>query len=157
MDSVSGQQVHHHRKFISLHSGNEPNAIFIQEPVIIIGDIHGQFYDLLKILSLCPSMETEPKEHLLFLGDYVDRGPMGIEVLILVMAMKVKYPKKVIMLRGNHETRLITQTFTFLSETIQKYDQKLYFHLMDAFDALPLVCIVNNNLFCVHGGITKTA
>lgn len=79
---------------------------------------------------------------------------MGIEILLLLMAMKVKNPKKIIMLRGNHETRLITQTFSFMTETINKYHQKLYFEMMDAFDSLPLVCIVNKNLFCVHGGIT---
>lgn len=79
---------------------NEPNVLFIEEPVIVIGDIHGQFYDLLKIISLCPSLETEPKEHSLFLGDDVDRGPMGVEVTLLLMALKVKYPKKVVMLRA---------------------------------------------------------
>lgn len=52
--------------------------IRINDPVYVVGDIHGQFYDLLKILSLLPSTDAEPKEHLLFLGDYVDRGPQGV-------------------------------------------------------------------------------
>ncbi len=113
MGQIISRKVHLHRQYPSHHLEAEPNVLFIQEPVIIIGDIHGQFYDLLKILSLCPSMETEPKEHLLFLGDYVDRGPMGVEVILLLMAIKIKYPKKVIMLRGNHETIQMTQTMNF--------------------------------------------
>lgn len=79
---------------------------------------------------------------------------MGLEVTLLLMAMKVKYPRKVIMLRGNHETRQMTQLMNFYGEVCGKYDQNLYFKLMDAFDSLPLVCIVNNSYFCVHGGIT---
>lgn len=81
---------------------DEPNIIRISDPVIIIGDIHGQFYDCLKILSLCPSLEVEPKDNLIFLGDYVDRGPMGCEVTLLLMAIKIRYPRQVVMLRGNH-------------------------------------------------------
>lgn len=70
--------------------------------MVIIGDIHGQFYDLLKIMSLFPPMDPIPKESFLFLGDYVDRGPQGVEVVLVLMALKVKFPEKVFMLRGNH-------------------------------------------------------
>lgn len=73
------------------------------------------------------------------------------------MALKVKYPKKVFMLRGNHETRQMTQIMNFYKEAIDKYDQDVYFDIMDAFDVLPLVAIVNNNYFCVHGGLTTEA
>ena len=71
------------------------------------------------------------------------------------MALKVKYPKKTFMLRGNHETRQMTQLMNFYMEAKEKYDQDVYFDIMDAFDALPLATVVNENYFCVHGGITK--
>lgn len=59
------------------------------------------------------------------------------------------------MLRGNHETRQMTQIMNFYQEALEKYDQDVYFDIMDAFDALPLVCIINQNYFCVHGGLTS--
>lgn len=72
------QAIHCISQYPCPHAELEPNVIKINEPVIIIGDIHGQFYDLLKIMSLFPSLDPLPKEHLLFLGDYVDRGPQGM-------------------------------------------------------------------------------
>ena len=74
---------------------------------------------------------------------------------LLLMALKVKYPKKTFMLRGNHEPRQMTQLMNFYMEAKEKYDQDVYFDIMDAFDALPLATVVNENYFCVHGGITK--
>ena len=94
---------------------------------------------------------------MLFLGDYVDRGPMGVEVMVLLMSLKLKYPKKIIMLRGNHETMQMTQTMNFYDECCDKYDQNFYYFLVHAFNSLPLVCIVNQSYFCVHGGITTSA
>jgi len=72
------------------------------QPISIVGDIHGQFKDLLKVLSLCPNIDDNPKHTILFLGDYVDRGPFGMEVIILLMAMKIKYKNNIFLLRGNH-------------------------------------------------------
>ena len=94
---------------------------------------------------------------MLFLGDYVDRGPMGMEVLILLMALKVKYPRRMVMLRGNHETMQMTQTMNFFDEVCTKYDQAYYNLLVHVFNSLPIVCIINDNYFCVHGGITSLA
>lgn len=68
-----------------------------------MGDIHGQYYDLLKILSLVPDLDADDKKgYYLFLGDYVDRGSNSVEVMTLIMALKVNHPKRVILLRGNH-------------------------------------------------------
>lgn len=83
------------------------------QPISIVGDIHGQFRDLLKVLSLCPNIDENPKHTILFLGDYVDRGPFGMEVIILLMAMKIKYKNNIFLLRGNHESRQMTQCFNF--------------------------------------------
>ena len=70
------------------------------------------------------------------------------------MALKVNYPKKVILLRGNHESRCMTSLYNFMTETLSKYGQQIYEKFMLAFDALPLACLVNKKFFCVHGGIT---
>ena len=79
---------------------NEPNVLTVQAPMIVCGDIHGQFYDLLTIFDI-----TKPTDNntYLFLGDYVDRGDFSCEVVLLLMAYKINYPNKFYFLRGNHE------------------------------------------------------
>lgn len=80
-----------------------------------------------------------------------------MEVIILLMAMKIKYKNNIFMLRGNHESRQMTQCFNFYQECCEKYNQDLYFCIMDVFDTLPLACVVDNKYFCVHGGISPQA
>ena len=70
--------------------------------VAIVGDIHGQYYDFLKILTKIGDVEENLSGNILFLGDYVDRGLNSVEVMTFVMALKVNYPKNVFLLRGNH-------------------------------------------------------
>ena len=123
--------------------------------VVMIGDIHGQLDDMVKMLDkLTPKLDESKDFNMLFLGDYVDRGIHGIEVLIFLMVLKINYPKQIIMLRGNHESRSMTTYFTFRQECIDKYDQEVYDHFMDLFDYLPLMATVNDLFLCVHGGIS---
>lgn len=82
----------------------------MKDPVIIVGDIHGQFYDLCHLLEKAGDPE---KFHYLFLGDYVDRGILGLEVVILLLCMKISLKDKILLLRGNHESRSMTENFTF--------------------------------------------
>lgn len=74
--------------------------------------------------------------------------------MTLIMALKINYPKNVVLLRGNHESRCMTSLYNFMTETVSKYNQDIYQMFMAAFDNLPLACIVNKNLFCVHGGLS---
>ena len=93
----------------------ESNLVQIPEPICVVGDIHGQYADLLNMISKA----GEPGSlNYLFLGDYVDRGIFGIEVCVLLFSIKLNQPKSVIMLRGNHESRNMTETFTFREEVM---------------------------------------
>ena len=89
------------------------------------------------------------------MGDYVDRGPYGPEVCLYLLALKIKFPNDIIMLRGNHESREMTQQFNFYDQMMAEYDVELYDMLMDAFDLLPIACLVCSQYLCMHGGISR--
>ena len=93
----------------------EPNLMKVPEPVVVVGDIHGQYYDLVHMLNKAGDPSTI---NYLFLGDYVDRGIFGLECVMLLLAIKINFPKKFILLRGNHESRNMTESFTFRNEII---------------------------------------
>ncbi|CAK80679.1 unnamed protein product (macronuclear) [Paramecium tetraurelia] len=132
---------------------NEGNVIYLQDPLTVVGDIHGQYYDLLKLLE--PKVGGNPETtKYLFLGDFVDRGSYSIEVIILLYAIKLNYPNTVYFLRGNHECRQLTAFFNFKEECLYKYDQETYDMLMDSFDLFPLACIINSKFIAIHGGIS---
>ncbi|KRX00376.1 hypothetical protein PPERSA_08882 [Pseudocohnilembus persalinus] len=129
----------------------ESNLLHIQDPLTVVGDIHGQFYDLLKILEVGGNPE---QQKYLFLGDFVDRGSFSIEVLILLYSIKLCYPETVYFLRGNHECRQMTSFFNFRDECKYKYDQEIYDTVMESFDLMPIACIVNGKFLALHGGIS---
>jgi len=84
----------------------EPNVARCSAPLCVVGDIHGQFHDLLELFRICGDL---PDTNYLFLGDYVDRGYFSVECFSLLISLKVRFPQRVTLLRGNHESRQITQ------------------------------------------------
>lgn len=75
-----------------MNIGKEPNVIAIKEPVIIVGDIHGQFYDMIHMFEKVVDNRNLPNTNMLFLGDYVDRGNYSIEVCIFLFSLKINFP-----------------------------------------------------------------
>lgn len=131
---------------------SEPNLCRMEGPCVIVGDIHGQFYDLCHLIEHAGSPDLCKY---VFLGDYVDRGIFGLEVVLLLCCMKLRHPGEVVLLRGNHESRSMTESFTFRQEVLDRYgDQSVYEAFLELFKAMPLVCIVDGSYLCMHGGIS---
>ena len=100
----------------------DPNLLKAEGNVVIIGDIHGQFMDMMNMFDKLHSEPGKNKIQFVFLGDYVDRGEFGCEVMAYLLALKIQYPKHVFMLRGNHETEEMTQQFNFRTQVLDRFD-----------------------------------
>lgn len=131
----------------------ESNVVYIQTPVTVVGDIHGQFHDLIEIFKIGG---FAPDTNYLFLGDYVDRGMFSVETITLLICLKLRYPSRINLIRGNHELRQITQNYGFYTECHRKYgaDSRVWQYFTDMFDYLILSVVINNEIFCVHGGLS---
>ena len=133
---------------------SESNVHEVRCPVTLVGDIHGQFHDLMELFRIGG---FPPDTNYLFMGDYVDRGYFSVEVVTLLIALKVRYPLRVTILRGNHESRQITQVYGFFDECLRKYNSPLVWRLFtDLFDYLPLTALVESSILCMHGGLSPT-
>ena len=138
---------------------NKSMEIFMQEssfleltaPIIICGDIHGQYRDLIRLFDFGGSPQ---KKQYLFLGDYVDRGKNSIECISLLLAYKVKYPKNIYLLRGNHESEMINRTYGFYDECKRRYNLRIWKIFSDCFNWLPISALVNDKILCMHGGLS---
>ncbi|KAB7498259.1 Serine/threonine-protein phosphatase PP1 isozyme 1 [Armadillidium nasatum] len=129
----------------------QPTLLELSAPVNIVGDIHGQFRDLLKHFE---KLGYPPKQNYLFLGDYVDRGKQSIETICLILAFKLKYPNNFFVLRGNHECSSINRIYGFYDECKRRYNAKLWKSFTDVFQCLPLAALIEDSILCMHGGIS---
>ncbi|KAJ3449818.1 serine/threonine-protein phosphatase pp1 isozyme [Anaeramoeba flamelloides] len=137
-----------HAKEIML---NQSTLLEICAPIKICGDIHAQYFDLLQFFE---KEGHPPKSNYLFLGDLIDRGKMNTETICLLLCYKVKYPELFFLLRGNHECKSINLLYGFYDECTSKYSINLWHKFSELFDCFPLAAIINDKIFCVHGGLS---
>lgn len=136
------------------HLNNEKSIIYVTSPIMVCGDIHSQVYDLLEIFNNFGWPKDRPY---LFLGDYVDRGIHGIETICLLFDFMLKFPSTFHLLRGNHESRHITQMYGFYDECLHKYgSSRVWSAITEVFDYLPLCAVIDNRILCMHGGLSPS-
>ncbi|KAI5296620.1 hypothetical protein KEM52_005571 [Ascosphaera acerosa] len=118
----------------------EGNVVCVDAPVTICGDIHGQFHDLMELFRVGGDI---PDTNYLFMGDFVDRGFYSVETFLLLLCLKVRYPDRITLIRGNHESRQITTVYGFYDECIRKYGSaNVWRHCCDVFDYLAMGALI---------------
>ena len=130
----------------------QAREVFIQEsnvqpvscPVTVCGDVHGQFHDLIELFRIGGDL---PETNYLFMGDYVDRGFYSVETVTMLVALKIRYPSRITILRGNHESRQITQVYGFYDECLRKYGTAdVWKYFTDLFDYIPITALIENQV-----------
>ena len=132
---------------------SQPALLELSAPVKIVGDVHGQYTDLIRMFEMCG---FPPNANFLFLGDYVDRGKQSLETILLLFCYKLKFPENFFLLRGNHECANVTRVYGFYDECKRRCNVKVWKTFIDTFNCLPIAAIVAGKIFCVHGGLSPS-
>ncbi|KAM7541039.1 hypothetical protein Aperf_G00000038930 [Anoplocephala perfoliata] len=127
--------------------------INLSTPLYIVGDIYGQFGDLLRIFML---LGYPPEKRYLFLGNYINRGNRSIETLALLYSLKLRFPKHIYLLRGNHECQHISRRYGFFDECLKRFNRRLWRSFVSTFNYLPLIAIIEEKIFCCHSGMSPS-
>ena len=130
---------------------SQPVFLELVPPLVVCGDIHGQFFDLLRIFERCGDPENT---NYLFLGDYVDRGQLSVNTICLLLCYKIRYPENFFLLRGNHEAPYINKIYGFYDECKNNYKSSIWKEFNDLFEWLPISAMIDNRIICFHGGIS---
>ena len=130
----------------------EKSLVEVDGPLIVTGDFHGQFQDMLKVMDEVGG--PPPHNKWLIMGDYIDRGNNSIETVTLLLAYKVLYPDKMFMLRGNHECESISRIYGFYNECQRRYSLQLWKRFTDLFNFLPVAGLIDDRILCMHGGLS---
>ena len=133
----------------------EMTVIDLSSPIVAVGDLHGHFLDLLRILQLCGLPGNDPSLKYLILGDIVDRGEFSLETLTLLYLLKAVYPTQIFFIRGNHEFDSLCSKYGFYSEILNEYpgDNRIYPAFVASFAQMPLGAVIDGVTVCLHGGI----
>ncbi|KFD57011.1 Ser/Thr phosphatase family protein [Trichuris suis] len=129
----------------------EASLLEVDAPILVCGDTHGQFFDLIRLFE---RGGWPPDKRYLFLGDYVDRGRQGIEVIVLMFLFKSLFPNDFYILRGNHECHAVNRVYGFYQECEERYSSAAYLKIQEAFAYLPIAGLVSGRIFCLHGGLS---
>jgi serine/threonine-protein phosphatase PP1 catalytic subunit len=130
---------------------DQPSLLKLGTPIIVVGDLHGNYFDMIRIFMRYGFPDVT---NYLFLGDLVDRGKNAIDILILLCCFKIMYPENIFVLRGNHESEKTSSSYGFKDECIKKkIAHETFFPL---FNALPLAAVIGEKILCVHAGISPT-
>jgi protein phosphatase len=133
---------------------DEPTLLELRSPLVVVGDIHGQLLDLVRIFQ---ETGRPPASRYLFLGDIVDRGEFSLECVLTLFILKVLHPSHVLIIRGNHEFESSAREFGFQAELCRVYPNvDLLPVFCEAFAYLPLAATIDRQTFCIHGGIGPT-
>jgi len=129
----------------------QPTLLELEAPIKICGDLHGQYFDLLRLFEYGG---FPPDSNYLFLGDYVDRGKQSLETICLLLAYKIKYPENFFLLRGNHECASINRIYGFYDECKRRLNIKIWKRFQEVFNLLPFAAVVDEKIFCIHAGLS---
>jgi len=144
----------------------QSRCLFLQSPVYVFGDIHGNLEDLHFFADNIWKLGMDlTAGKFLFLGDYVDRGMSCLECVAYLFGLKVLYPHKIDLLRGNHETRDVNgwemhyMEKSFLHQCKERFGvevgENVWEECNQAFDRLPLAAVIDHEIFCIHGGFPR--